>query len=192
LLFHFVLTNAGSGIGAEGVCKLSEALKSNSSLTVLDLSGMEQCFISFSLNAGNNIAAEGAISLSEALKSNSSLTTLYLTSNILVASFHSHPIQIITLAMKEPSNYLKRSNQIALSQCSISAVRELLLPFSFSLNTGNNIGNKGAIKLSEALKSNSMLTSLNLWGNSRVAFIPSHSIQTTVSMINCSNKSTEM
>jgi hypothetical protein len=53
---------------------------------------------------GNMIGAEGAVRLSEALKSNSSLTWLNLSSNELVASFHSHSMQIITLEMKELSN----------------------------------------------------------------------------------------
>jgi hypothetical protein len=36
----------------------------------------------------------------------------------------------------------------------------------FSLHTGSNIGDEGAIKISEALKSNTSLTSLHLYGNS--------------------------
>jgi hypothetical protein len=73
-------------------------------------------FLSFSLNTETNIGDEGAIKLSEALQSNTSLTTLNLSSNRLVASLHSHPIQIMILVMKEPANYPKHSNQIHLLQ----------------------------------------------------------------------------
>jgi hypothetical protein len=66
--------------------------------------------------------------------------------------------------MKEPSNYLKHSNQMLLSQNLNSTVTELLL-VSFSLNTGNAITTEGAIKLSEALKSNASLAFLNLFRN---------------------------
>jgi hypothetical protein len=87
-------------------------LKSNTSLTALDLSCNRLCFISFSLNTDNGISTEGVIKLSEALKSNSSLTSLNLKCNTLVASFHTHSIQVMLLVMKEVLNYLKRSNQI--------------------------------------------------------------------------------
>jgi ABC-type polysaccharide/polyol phosphate export permease len=73
--------------------------------------------------------SEGAIKLSEAVKSNSSLTALALSSNILVASFHSHSIQIVALVVKEQSNYLKHSNQTPLSLYLISTVVNLLLHF---------------------------------------------------------------
>jgi hypothetical protein len=81
---------AASYIGDEGVIKLSEALKSNSSLTILNLGSKKPVVVtSFSLNVDNNFGNEGLIELSEALKSNSSLTHLDLSSNRLDASFHS-------------------------------------------------------------------------------------------------------
>jgi hypothetical protein len=122
------------------------------------------------------IGEDGAIKLSEALKSNSSLKVLDLSCNRLVASFHSHSIQIIILVLQQLSKYLKRSNQIHLSLPSISAVTNLLLHF-ISLNIGNLIESEGAIKLSEALKLNSTLTSLNLSCNKLVSSFHSHSIQ---------------
>jgi hypothetical protein len=83
---------------------LAEALKSNSSLTELDLTSrdllLHEC-ISFSLNTGNDVGTKGAIQLSEALKSNTTLTILDLNGNKLVASFHSHSIQVVLLAAKE-------------------------------------------------------------------------------------------
>jgi hypothetical protein len=47
---------------------------------------------------------------------------------------------------------------------------------SYSLNTGNDIGVKGAIKLADTLKSNSTLTELFLRSN-RLASSYSYSIQ---------------
>jgi hypothetical protein len=82
----------------------------------------------------------------------------------LLASFHSHSIQAIVLVMKELSNYLKHSNPIHLSLFSGSGVSNLGY-ISFSLNTGNYIRDEGATQLSEALKSNSSLTALDLAGN---------------------------
>jgi hypothetical protein len=79
-------------------------------LETLDLTGRGIVAVIFSLNTGNWIGDEGAIQLSEALNSNTSLTSLYLSSNILIASFHSHSIQKIKLVLKEPSNYSKHSN----------------------------------------------------------------------------------
>jgi hypothetical protein len=70
----------------DGANELSELLKSNSSLTLLDLTGNKRCVISFSLNTDNDIGDEGAINLSEALKSNTSLTELNLSSNELFIS----------------------------------------------------------------------------------------------------------
>jgi hypothetical protein len=58
----------------------------------------------------NDIGDEGAIKLFEALKWNSSLASLNLRGNRLVASFHTHSIQVMKLVLKEPSNYLKHSN----------------------------------------------------------------------------------
>src|SRR5690606_29636309 len=59
----------------------------------------------------------------------------------------------------------------------IFAVIDLLLHL-FSLNTGNKIRIEGAIKLFEALKSNSSLITLDLSSNRPVAsFHHSHSIQ---------------
>jgi hypothetical protein len=79
-------------------------------------------FILTPFNTGNYIGNEGVIKLSEALKSNSSLKKLNLTGNGLLASVHSHSVQIIPLEKKEQSNYLKHSDQIRLSLRSISVV----------------------------------------------------------------------
>ena len=78
-------------IGYAGATSLSEALKSNATLTELDLSGenkkkedTQKTFINNSLfsilftQTGNDIEDTGATSLSEALKSNTTLKKLYL------------------------------------------------------------------------------------------------------------------
>jgi hypothetical protein len=81
---------------------LSEALKSNSTLTVLDLNSNRLVASFHSNSIGNKINTEAVIKLSEALISNSSLTVLNIKSNRLAASFHSHAIQITTrLVLKE-------------------------------------------------------------------------------------------
>jgi hypothetical protein len=78
-------------IGNEGLTALSEALKSNSSLTSLNLSGDNLFPHSFSLSTANgNIDKAGAIKLYEALISNSSLIELNLRRNTLVVSQYSH------------------------------------------------------------------------------------------------------
>jgi hypothetical protein len=72
----------------EGVIKLSEALKSNTSLTSLDLRSttLVASFHS-SLNTGNKLDAIAATKLSEALKSNTSLTSLLLSGTDLLLRF---------------------------------------------------------------------------------------------------------
>jgi hypothetical protein len=116
----------GTEVDNEGVIKFFEALKSNTSLTSLNLScNRLSCFIILTLNTDCNIGNEGVIKLAEALKSNTSLTELKLGSNRLVASFHSHSIQFLVFMMKKQSNYLKCSNQIHLSGYLISDVRDL-------------------------------------------------------------------
>jgi hypothetical protein len=95
-LFSFHAHSLGNNIGTEGAIKLFEALKSNTTLTSLDLySNGVFVFIAHSL--GNNIATEGVLKRPEALESNSSLTNLTLDGRRLVASFDSHSIQIILL-----------------------------------------------------------------------------------------------
>ena len=79
-------------IGERGATLLSESLKSNTTLTALDLSSKDkrrrtkdvhQQFTIFPLlftTTGNNIGDTGATSLSEGLKSNTTLTLLNLSS----------------------------------------------------------------------------------------------------------------
>jgi len=72
-------------IGLDGAGMISEALKCNSSLTVLDLSGdeIQSIVVKWRNEANewieNEIETEGAGMISEALKCNSSLTQLNLS-----------------------------------------------------------------------------------------------------------------
>jgi hypothetical protein len=77
------------------------------------------------------------------------------------------------LTLKEQSNYLKLLDQTCLSLHLISDVTNFAF-ISFSLDTDNSIFSEGAIKLAEALKSNSSLTQLSLNSNI-VASIHTHS-----------------
>jgi succinate dehydrogenase/fumarate reductase cytochrome b subunit len=78
------------------------------------------------------------------------------------------------LILKEPPNYLKHSNQIQFSLHSIFGVQIHCFVLC-SHNLDNHMGNEGAIKLSEALKSNSSLVALNLTGDILLASFHSHS-----------------
>jgi hypothetical protein len=101
-LLHFFSLITAKKISNEGAAKLSEILKTNTSLTALNLHRTTTyCFVSFSLYTGNNIGYEGALELCEALKSNSSLTALNLSGNSFVSSLHPHKVQITRLALKE-------------------------------------------------------------------------------------------
>ena len=84
--FPFLLISTDNWSGETGVTSLSEALKSNTTLTKLDLSGEDKKhqkdilhqFTSFLMQTGNDFRDTGITSLSEALKSNTTLTTLDL------------------------------------------------------------------------------------------------------------------
>jgi hypothetical protein len=102
---------------------------------------------------------EGTITSSKPLKSNPSLKALCLRGNKLVASFNSYSTDTIDLEAVEE---LKSRTSLA------------------SLNvryTWKAICGQGAIKLAEALKSNSFITSLDLSCNKLSAPFHSHSTQ---------------
>jgi Ran GTPase-activating protein (RanGAP) involved in mRNA processing and transport len=79
----------GNFIGTIAVRKLSEALKSTTSLTKLNLSCKKLVAVFHSHKTDNNIGNEGTIKLAEALKLNTSLTSLDLSRNreICLVSF---------------------------------------------------------------------------------------------------------
>ena len=91
-LFSFCFILTVNEIGDTGATSLSEALKSNTTLTELYLLGEDKgrhtektinnsLFPFFITSSGNEIGDIGVSSLSEALKSNTTLTELKLTSD---------------------------------------------------------------------------------------------------------------
>ena len=114
-LFPFLYSSTGNKIGDAGATSLSESLKSNTTLTQLNLSGKDQrknthkdirqqitLFPFLFTSTDNDIGERGATSLSESLKSNTTLTELNLWSEdkrkktqkksttISLFSFYSH------------------------------------------------------------------------------------------------------
>ncbi|KAG9061306.1 hypothetical protein KI688_007284 [Linnemannia hyalina] len=113
-----------NSIGDNGAQALSAALKINSTLTILDL-------------GHNSIGDNGAQALSEALNTNSTLTTL----NLYINSITDNGAKALSEALKTNSTLT-------------------------TLNLGHNsIRENGVKALAEALKTNSTLTTLNLYTN---------------------------
>ena len=145
--FPFLFTSTDNKIGYTGATSLSESLKSNTTLTELDLSREDKIkktykrhpltiHSSFLFNSTDNeIGYTGATSLSESLKSNTTLTALYLSGEDKRKKTH------------------KRHPSTSHS-----------FPFSLFTPTGNDILGSGTASLSESLKSNTTITKLNLWG----------------------------
>ena len=141
-LFSFFIIPTGNRLRDTGVESLSEALKSNTTLTELNLCGEDKrkarkwnpltIRSSWShLSTETEIGDTGATSLSESLKSNTTLTKLYLSGE-----------------SKEKTKKRRPSTNGSFS-------------FIFT-RTVNYIGDTGATSLSEALKLNTSLTALNL------------------------------
>ena len=134
-------------IGDTGATSLSEALKSNTTLTKLNLwsentrkkapnlhptnHSLRFIFSSSESNVGNS----GATSLSESLKSNTTLTELHLRG-------------------EDKRRHTKDIHQ------------QFTLSFLFS-STDNNIGDTGAASLSETLRSNTTLNTLDMWSEDK-------------------------
>ena len=94
-LFSKKRTNkeTGNGIGTEGGVELSEALKVNSSLIILNLNSVKQRIVKKMKwnnrnKIDNKLGDEGVSRLSESLKVNTTLTDLYLNDN---ATWHHTP-----------------------------------------------------------------------------------------------------
>ncbi|KAG9069808.1 hypothetical protein KI688_009133 [Linnemannia hyalina] len=144
---------ASTLIGGREFGILAEALKTNSTLTTLDL-------------GGNSIGFDGAKALAEALKTNSTLATLHLWNN----SIGSDGAKALAEALKTNSTLttLDLGNN-SIGSDGAKALAEALKTNSTltTLGLGNNsIGSDGAKALAEALKTNSTLTTLDLGGNS--------------------------
>ncbi|KAG0375797.1 hypothetical protein BGX24_008647 [Mortierella sp. AD032] len=133
--------------------RLAEALKTNSTLTTLDLKH-------------NSIGDNGAKTLAEALKTNSTLTTLYLQGN----SIGDSGAQALAEALKSNStlNTLDLQGNLIWFKGLLSFSEAL--EANSTLTTldlrGNKIGDNGAKALAEALETNSTLTTLDLQNKS--------------------------
>ncbi|KAF9116593.1 hypothetical protein BGW39_002695, partial [Mortierella sp. 14UC] len=167
--------------GAKELVPLADALKTNSTLTALDLQdnkiGSREAQIIaealktnstlITLHLGNNtIGDNGAQSLSVALKINSTLAILDLKGN-----------SIRDVGAKALSEALKTNSTLTTLDLTNNSIWfGGLLTFSEALKDNstlttldlynNLIGDDGAKALSEALKTNSTLTTLNLTNNS--------------------------
>ncbi|KAG0351884.1 hypothetical protein BGZ54_003057, partial [Gamsiella multidivaricata] len=128
-------------IGPKEFGLLAEMLKTNSTLTTLDLSD-------------NSIVHKGAKTLFEALTTNSTQTTL----NILGAWIKDNGTQVLSEALKTNSNGNNGAQALSKALETNSTLTTLKLRC-------NLIGDIGALALSKALKANKTLTTLDLWGN---------------------------
>ncbi|XP_078358279.1 uncharacterized protein LOC144643036 [Oculina patagonica] len=147
-----VLNLSKNNIGDIGATGLTEALQKNTSLTLLNLSK-------------NNIGDVGATGLAEALKDNTSLTFLDLSDNNI------GDVGATGLAKALQDN--TSLTRLALSGSNIgdhgaaglaSALKENISLAVLALS-GNNIGDHGASGLAGALQENKSLTKLVLSGN---------------------------
>jgi len=143
---------ADNGIGNAGAAGLAEALKSNTTLAVLDLSR-------------NVITDGGAADLAEALKSNTTLTVLNLPRNgifdagaagLAEALKSNTTLTVLNLT----SNGIGAAGAECLAEALKSNTTLTVLKMS-----DNDIGGAGAASLGVALKSNTTLTVLELCFN---------------------------
>ncbi|XP_067050400.1 NLR family CARD domain-containing protein 3-like isoform X2 [Acropora muricata] len=143
---------SGNSIGSKGASSLSEVLRVNTSLTSLCLTD-------------NSIGAEGASSLSEALRVNTSLTSLDLRVNSIGdegANSLSKALKVNTTLTSLDLYFNSIGGEGASSLFEALRVNTSLTSLNLS---HNSIGSEGASSLSEALRVNTSLTSLNLSRN---------------------------
>ncbi|KAF9933676.1 hypothetical protein BGZ67_004171 [Mortierella alpina] len=149
-----------NAIGDSGAKALGEALKTNSTLTTLDLTN-------------NSIGDDGAKALGKALKTNSTLATLDLRGNLIwlkgllefMELFRTNST-LTTLDLRE--NKIK--SDVANAFAEAFKTNSTLITLDFANNSIGDDGAKalddGAKALGEALKTNSTLTALTLSNNS--------------------------
>ena len=143
---------SGNGIGDAGAAGLAEALKSNTTLTVLKI-------------YGNDIGEAGAAGLAEALKSNTTLTVLNISGNGIgdagAAGLAEALKSNTTLTELDIfHNLIGEAGAAGLAEALKSNTTLTELDVSH-----NRIGHAGAAGLAEALKSNTTLTVLKIDGN---------------------------
>ena len=168
--------------GAEGARALSRALKTNTTLLVLNLHGLAICGArarhhhNDQHHTVNEIGDKGARAVSKALQSNSTLTALYIggepaTANKTRSSQEAAPsrTQATTLGAgrlrwarrSSPIRHLPHCTSIVSNKlaCCTSATRLTAPP---PKKAGNEIGGDGARAMSEALQANTTLTELHM------------------------------
>ncbi|KAF8946564.1 hypothetical protein BGZ47_000162 [Haplosporangium gracile] len=143
---------AGS-FGAKEFAPLAEALKTNSTLTTLDLQH-------------NKVGPHEVQAMAEALRTNSTLITLHLGSNVIGDS----GAQSLSAVLKMNSTLITLNlDHNSIGDEGAQALSEVLKTNStlITLHLGSNmIGDSGAQSLSAVLKTNSTLITLNLDHNS--------------------------
>ena len=143
---------ASNAIGPEGALALAEGIKSNSSVTDLNL-------------VNNGIGSAGAVAVAEALMVNRGVKIVYLGDNMI------GPEGAVALA--ETLKVNKTLTMIDLEECGIGSEDAVALADGIKFNGtltainlyGNEIESDGAVALAEALKSNRKLENVNLEGN---------------------------
>jgi len=173
-----------NSIGGDGASAIADALKTNKTLTALYLNSMlpmllfliahEGCILT-----GNIIGADGARAIVDALKTNNALTTLNLACTLLLLCLIAHRegvlLQTTILARMVPGPLRTHSRQTRHSPHWISLVRCSCCAGGSQEGctfTDNKIGADGAKVISDALKTNNTLTTLDLCGNSFGCMFP--------------------
>jgi len=143
---------SGNKIGSEGTRALAEALKTNTTLTSINLEI-------------NQIGTEGTRALAEALKTNNTLTSIDLRYNQIGPEGTQALAEALKTNTTLTSIYLSH-NQIGPedAQALAEALKTNTTLTSIGLNN-NQIGDEGAQALAKALKFNTMLTSIELYNN---------------------------
>ncbi|KAG0274110.1 hypothetical protein BGZ96_004491, partial [Linnemannia gamsii] len=143
---------AGS-FGAKEFAPLAEALKTNSTLTTLDLQY-------------NKVGPHEVQAMAEALRTNSTMITLHLGNNMIGDS----GAQSLSVALRTNSTLITLSldhNSIGDEGAQVLSEALKTNPTLITLSLDHNsIGDEGAQALSEALKTNSTLITLSLENNS--------------------------
>ena len=128
-------SSTDNDIGERGAASLSESLKSNTTLTALNISGEDKrqktlkrlpstihFFLFLFTSTGNTIGNTGATTLSEALKSNTTLTKLSLGSEDKRKKTHKRHPQISFIIIRQldrlrRSRVIERSVRIEIIPC---------------------------------------------------------------------------
>ncbi|KAL9965543.1 hypothetical protein ACROYT_G029357 [Oculina patagonica] len=141
-----------NSIGVHGATGLAEALQKNTSLTKVDLSY-------------NKIGAQDATELAEALQKNTTLTELDLSYNKIGDAGAAGLAEALQKNTSLTGLYLSHNNIGAQGATGLAEALQRNKSLTGLDLFGNNIGDQGATGLAEALQKNTSLTGLNLSHN---------------------------